>query len=135
MVEGRGEPTGGSSPADRWWLEERLGAWGWGLFFVWIGIAFLWDLGWGLGFLGVGVITLGIQLFRLSCGLGAEGLWMIVGLLFFAGGLWELLLESDFPMVPIVFVLLGAGLIWSAVRGKRPGGPGDAYNGPPHGAT
>jgi hypothetical protein len=32
---------------------------GWGLFFIWMGIAVLADVGWGVGFLGVGLIILG----------------------------------------------------------------------------
>ncbi len=41
------------NPAD--WLD----AVGWGLFFIWIGVAFLADLGWGVGLIGVGVIIIG----------------------------------------------------------------------------
>jgi hypothetical protein len=32
---------------------------GWGVFFIWIGIAVLADLGWGVGLIGVGLIILG----------------------------------------------------------------------------
>ncbi len=39
-------------------LAGLLDAVGWGLFFIWVGVAFLADLGWGLGFIGVGVIIL-----------------------------------------------------------------------------
>jgi hypothetical protein len=40
-------------------LDRKLDAVGWGLFFIWMGIAILADLGWGVGFLGVGLIILG----------------------------------------------------------------------------
>jgi hypothetical protein len=40
-------------------LARRLDSLGWGLFFIWIGIAFLADVGWGVGFIGVGLIILG----------------------------------------------------------------------------
>ncbi len=40
-------------------LDRRLDAMGWGLFFVWMGIAVLADVGWGVGLLGVGLIILG----------------------------------------------------------------------------
>jgi hypothetical protein len=40
-------------------LARRLDSLGWGLFFIWIGIAFLADVGWGVGFIGVGIIILG----------------------------------------------------------------------------
>jgi hypothetical protein len=40
-------------------LNRKLDAIGWGLFFIWIGIAVLADVGWGIGLIGVGVIILG----------------------------------------------------------------------------
>jgi hypothetical protein len=45
--------------AQRKKLERKADALGWGLFFIWIGIAVLADVGWGVGFLGVGLIILG----------------------------------------------------------------------------
>lgn len=38
---------------------RKLDAVGWGLFFIWMGIAVLADVGLGVGFLGVGLIILG----------------------------------------------------------------------------
>ena len=46
--------------ASRKKLHQTLDALGWGLFFIWIGIAFLADVGWGIGCIGVGVIILGM---------------------------------------------------------------------------
>ena len=40
-------------------LNRKIDAAGWGLFFIWIGIAVLADMGWGVGLIGVGVIILG----------------------------------------------------------------------------
>ncbi|MBA4392767.1 MAG: hypothetical protein C0407_04350 [Desulfobacca sp.] len=40
-------------------LNRKLDTVGWGLFFIWMGIALLAGLGWGVGFLGVGLIILG----------------------------------------------------------------------------
>ena len=37
-------------------LHRQLDAAGWGLFFVWIGIAVLANLGWGIGLIGIGLI-------------------------------------------------------------------------------
>jgi hypothetical protein len=37
---------------------RQLDAAGWGLFFIWIGIAVLANLGWGIGLIGVGLIIL-----------------------------------------------------------------------------
>lgn len=38
---------------------RKIDAIGWGMFFIWIGIAVLADLGWGIGMIGVGLIILG----------------------------------------------------------------------------
>ena len=40
-------------------LDRKFDAVGWGLFFIWIGIAILADVGWGVGLIGVGTIILG----------------------------------------------------------------------------
>ena len=40
-------------------LARRLDSLGWGLFFIWIGVAFLANVGWGVGCIGVGLIILG----------------------------------------------------------------------------
>lgn len=40
-------------------VERKLDALGWGLFFIWIGVAILADVGWGMGLIGVGLIILG----------------------------------------------------------------------------
>jgi hypothetical protein len=36
----------------------------WGVFFIWIGVAILADLGWGVGLIGVGLIILGVPAAR-----------------------------------------------------------------------
>jgi hypothetical protein len=58
-------------------LERKLDAAGWGVFFVWMGIALLADVGWGVGLLGVGIIARGGQLARRYFGIGLDGfgLW------------------------------------------------------------
>jgi hypothetical protein len=40
-------------------LDRKLDAIGWGLFFIWMGIAILADVGWGIGLMGIGLIILG----------------------------------------------------------------------------
>ena len=40
-------------------LIRKLDALGWGLFFIWMGIAILADVGWGVGLIGIGLIILG----------------------------------------------------------------------------
>jgi hypothetical protein len=99
-------------------LARKLDAAGWGLFFIWVGIAFLADLGVGAGLLGIGVITLGGQAARKYSNLKVEGFWAIAGLLFLVGGLWELF-EAKLPLVPILLILAGVTLLISILGGKR----------------
>jgi hypothetical protein len=99
-------------------LDRRLDAVAWGLFFVWIGVALLAGLSWGLGLLGVGIITLGTQWARRYFGLTVETFWVVVGLLFLASGVWELL-SVRIGLVPIVLIVAGSALLLSAAR--RPG--------------
>jgi hypothetical protein len=96
-------------------VAHKLDAIGWGLFFIWVGVALIADLGWGPGLLGVGAITVSVQLARRYFGLEVEGLWVGVGLLLVLGGLWELLgLQAS--LVPIVLIVAGTLLLLSAVR-------------------
>jgi len=75
-------------------LTRKLEAIGWGLFFIWMGIALLTDVGWGVGLLGVGIITLGCQAARRYYILKLEGFWVVVGLFFFLGGIWDLFIRQ-----------------------------------------
>ena len=96
-------------------LSKKLDAIGWGLFFVWIGFALLLDVGWGIGLLGVGIITLGEQAARRYFGIGLDGFWVVVGLLFLVGGMWELA-EIQFSMVPFLLIVAGAAVLASAFK-------------------
>jgi hypothetical protein len=99
-------------------LAKKLDAAGWGLFFVWVGIAFLANLDLGVGLLGVGVITLGGQAARKHFNLKLEGFWVVVGLLFVVGGLWAWF-GVELPLVPILLVAAGLALLVSAFRGRH----------------
>jgi hypothetical protein len=99
---------------------KKIDAAGWGLFFVWIGIALLAGVGWGVGLVGVGIITLGGQAARKRYGLALEGFWVIVGSLFVVGGAWELLgMEQSF--VPFLLIIAGAALLLSVLRRRNQG--------------
>jgi hypothetical protein len=95
------------------WLDRV----GWGLFFIWVGIAVLADVGWGIGLLGVGILALGEQWARKHYGLEIEAFWLIVGLLLVGLGGWELI-ETHLWLVAIVLIIAGIALVVSAVRGK-----------------
>ncbi len=98
-------------------LNERLDAVGWGLFFVWVGIAFVAHVGWGTGLLGVGLITLGGQVMRKYFGLRLEVFWLMVGFFFLLGGVWELL-NVQFELVPILCIIAGVALLVTVLVGK-----------------
>lgn len=100
-------------------VASKLDAVGWGLFFIWIGIAFLADLGVAVGLLGVGVITLAAQAARKYLNLKLEGFWVVVGLLLLVGGILGLL-EAKVDLVPIILIVAGLALLAYAFRGKRP---------------
>ena len=68
-------------------LSQKLDAIGWGLFFIWMGIAFLLDVGWGWGLLGIAAIILGEALIRRNRNLKVEGFWIVVGFMFLVGGI------------------------------------------------
>jgi hypothetical protein len=75
-------------------LTRKLDAVGWGLFFIWMGIALLAHVGWGVGLLGVGIIILGGQAARRYYILKLEGFGVAVGLFFFLGGIWDLFIRQ-----------------------------------------
>lgn len=113
MSEGDQLPGKGSADTAR-----RVDAVAWGLFFVWVGIALVADIGWGLGLFGIGLITLGAQVARRSCALGFEGFWLAVGILFVLGGVWEMF-GVDFSLTPVVLIIAGGALLLSAMRKSR----------------
>ena len=102
---------------DRREIARVIDAAGWGLFFAWVGVALLMDVGWGVGLIGVGAITLGGQAARRYYGLKLEGFWVAVGVLFALGGVWELI-EVEVSLVPILLIVAGAALLLSALRRK-----------------
>ena len=99
-------------------LSHKLDAVGWVLFFIWIGIAFLADVGFGVGLLGIGIIVLGEQAVRKYLDLKLEGFWIIAGLCFVVGGLWELL-AVELPLVPILLIVAGIAILVSIFKGTH----------------
>jgi len=98
--------------------EKKLAAVGWGLFFLWVGLALLTGVPTGAGLFVVGVITLGIQVARTSFGLALEGFWLLVGILFVLGGLGAAF-QVNVPIVPLVLVGAGLLLLSSVLRGSH----------------
>ncbi len=97
----------------------QLGAAGWGFFLIWLGIVFWADLGIGLALMGMGIITLAAQAARRLAKLPLEGFWIGVGMLFLAGGVWDLL-DITVPLAPLLLVAAGIILIMGVVTGRHP---------------
>ena len=93
---------------------SMLDAIGWALFFIWVGVAWIANVGLGAGLIGVAVITLGMQVLRRLMGLPVELFWIVVGLGFAIGGLWKLL-NIQTPLTPIVLIVAGIALLVSAI--------------------
>jgi len=98
-------------------LNRKLEATGWGLFFIWMGIALFGNIGWGAGLLGVGIITLGAQAARKYFDLKLEGFWLAVGFLFVVGGICKLF-NVHLGLVPILCIVAGIALLVSIFVGR-----------------
>lgn len=96
---------------------HKLEGMAWGLFFIWIGLAFLLNLAWGIGLLGVGVLMVGKQMARKYLGLQFETFWFVVGAFFILGGVWESF-SLRISLIPILCIAAGAGLLVSALVAK-----------------
>ena len=107
--------AGKTASGGRLAVAQRLDVIGWALFFIWCGIALLSDFKWGIGLIGVAVIVLGVQLARRSYGLLIQGLWVVVGILFLLGGIWEL---WGFRFsTPVLLIVIGGALLASVLLG------------------
>jgi hypothetical protein len=98
-------------------MSGRLAAVGWGLLFIWIGVAFLQGYSAAVGLLGVGIITVVMQIWRMIAGLAIEGFWFVAGIIFVVGGLWAIF-EVDFPLIPVALIVAGALILLSVLRRK-----------------
>lgn len=99
---------------DRKFALKRVEGLAWGLFFVWMGVVLLEELGWGIGLLGVGILIFAGQMARRWVAASFETFWLLVGTLFVLGGAWTLL-GIRVSLLPIVFILAGTALLVSAI--------------------
>lgn len=102
---------------------SKFEAIGWALFFIWIGIAWLVDVGMGIGLLGVAAITLGVQALRYVFNVRVEGFWVMVGFGFAIAGFWQWL-DIRLPLAPFIFIAVGVALfigkVWPNLFRKNP---------------
>jgi len=94
---------------------QKLPAAGWGLFFIWIGIAQLLQLSTGIILLGIGTIALLVQVGRKYLNLGLKVFNVIIGFLIMIGGFWENY-KPDSPLIPVFLIIVGTGLLLSFIR-------------------
>jgi hypothetical protein len=98
----------------------RLDAISWGLFFIWIGIAVLTEIGWGWSLLGISAIVLGTQAALYVSSKRADGFWVACGLVVLGAGLWELL-GLTWPLGAVLLVVLGIVILANSSFGAKPG--------------
>ena len=112
-------PTESSDILAQYDLTQRIGRISWALLFIWVGFAFLFKFDTSIGLLGIGIIMLGGQGARLYHGLKIEWFWVLIGLLFVAVGIWELV-ETDISLLPLLLIVVGLVLLLSSLRTRRP---------------
>ncbi len=98
-------------------LEKRLDSGGWGLLFIWVGVALAMNVGWGVGLLGVGLIILAVQAARKWQGIVVDRFSLAVGVLLIVGAIWRML-DVSVDLVPLLIIGAGVALLVSAVGGK-----------------
>lgn len=99
-------------------IARRLDAAGWGLFFIWVGVSLLTDVGWGVGLVGVAAIIFLGQAARRFYGRSLEIFWVVVGVLFLLGGVGELY-QIEFDMGPVLLIAVGGALLLTPFRRRR----------------
>lgn len=115
MVQVRDPETTHAAPPEGRSIAEKLQALGWGLFFIWLGVLFVADLGAEVGLLGIGALVLAMQAARKAFKLEFEGFWLVLGGLFLAGGVWGLV-NPAVPFVSFVLIVAGVAILASLVR-------------------
>jgi hypothetical protein len=93
---------------------KRLDSIATALFFIWLGVALLVNIGWSWSLLGIGLIFLGHQLAVWLSGAKPDGFWIACGIALILGALWEFF-GLQWPLAPVLLILLGAGSLLGVV--------------------
>ena len=105
-------------PSDSKIRSERIDSVVWGLFFIWVGIAVILDLGWSVGLIGAGVILLGEQLVRTLTGVKTQSFWIIAGILLIASGIWNIY-DVSVSLFPVALIVIGLVILISSLKKHR----------------
>jgi len=97
---------------------QKITTMGWGCFFIWLGI-FLWvHFQTGYFLLGLGALIMGMQLTRRRFDVPVQHFWVAASIVAIIGGAWDLI-ETELPLVPVLLILAGSGMVLVAIWGKR----------------
>jgi hypothetical protein len=118
MTTSNATAGGSSGQKEKSASARQLDAIAWALFLIWIGVAVLANVGWGWALLGMSVIILGTQSVLWRRAETIDVFSVACGLVFLVGGAW-VVLGLTWPLAPVLLILLGMGLLWSAVFGAR----------------
>ena len=99
-------------------LGNKLDAVSWSLFFIWMGIVMITDAPKSAALIGIGVVILGAQAARRYYQMSLERFWIIVGLLFFFGGLWDMF-DLNAPFGAFILLAIGALILFSAFKDDK----------------
>lgn len=109
-------PETGHTPRSE--LERKIGGISWSIFVIWIGFAFLVDLKWGWGLIGIGLIILGSAAYRKIKEIEVENFWLVCGVMFLAGGAWDLI-DARLPFIPVLVIIAGLIMLWGSLTGRH----------------
>jgi hypothetical protein len=100
-------------------IASNLDTVGWGAFFVWVGIAFLADVGWGPGLFGVAIIMFAVQAGRKYFDLRVEWFALLLAAVLAVSGIARWLdltaVTASLPafILPLMFIAVGVAILIS----------------------
>jgi hypothetical protein len=98
---------------------RRVDAVSWAVFFIWIGVALLMNIGWAWALLGISAIVLGTQAALHLSGDKVEVFWIACGAVLLASAIW-LMLGLTWPLAPVLLVVLGIVMLGNSLFGGQP---------------
>ena len=88
----------------------------WAVFCIWVGVAWLLQVGLGWGIIGTGILLLGLQALRALVHTKVDPFWIVVAMALVIGGFWELW-EVAIPLAPLILIAAGIVLlVWYCTK-------------------